>query len=344
MELSFDVIGNHFPIGRVVLPFHSLNRAVSGNLHNELEFGFPTRTMIEIYGATGVGKSTMATDLASRISQALGDLEIAYLDLEGQDEECIQNTLVNSGYSAKNFRWVTPQGKGKDANSDEKLLEALEETLYEEPPCIGILDSVAAISPTAEVQGSLGDANMGRRAFPMAQFTRRVTRALRMIEIPTVMILMNHEYEKIGAIGAAKQYTSPGGNVKNNLEKLRIRMTTPWLDYLSSGSGKKASHFGKGWVMQGKVEKNRSGTKNSEFQIFVYGGQGIHVGMTALIDCLAEGFATVKTGRVNMDGEDFGLLSKIVDTKFDEHDFFVPFQNRLKEQTIEVEYKEEDDE
>ncbi len=320
-----EFVGNHFTTGRVVLPFHSMNVALSGI--GESAFGFPTRNLVEVYGGTGIGKSTFVTSIAARLSKHLGDLEIAYLDLEGQDHNVISNALNMSEYSGR-FRWVEIT-KGRP--TDERLLDALLDTMVEEPPCIGILDSVAEISPTAEVEGDIGDANMGRRAFPMAQFTRQVTRALRMMEVPSVMFLINHQYEKMGAIGGAKVYTAPGGVVKENLAKLRMKMSVPWVDYISSGDGKKEGRWPEGWILEGKVEKNRSGVKNEIFQVFVYGGQGVHVGMSSVIDCLAAGLAEVKSGgKVMMDGKDYGTLSKIISTKKDDGDFFVDFRNALK--------------
>jgi len=345
MTLSFDfkVEGTHHNPTRIPTPSHSFNLAVSGD--SDGEQGFPTRNMVEISGDTGIGKSTFATNVASWVSQALNNLPIAYLDLEGQDENVIFNTLANSGYSAETFRWVSSKGKAKADRSDEAMLESLEDAMYEEPPHIGILDSVAAISPVSEQEGDLGDSNMGRRAFPMAQFVRRTTRLLQNSEIPTCLFLLNHQYEKLGAIGKAKQYTSPGGSVKNNMEKLRIRMSVPWVDYISSGEGKAEGRWNEegAWILEGKVEKNRSGSKNETFQVFVYGGQGVHVGMSALIDCLATGLAEVKTGgKVVMDGQDFGTLKKIVANKKDDKDFFVPFQNALKVETVEDDTVSED--
>lgn len=334
--MNIDFVGNHFPIGRVVLPFHSMNVALSGN--RDTDFGFPIRNMVEVYGGTGIGKSTFVTCIASYISRALDDLVIAYLDLEGQDETMIRNALSLSGYNAREFKWVEIT---KGNPTDEKLLGALLDALLEEPPCIGILDSVAEISPVSEVEGDIGDANMGRRAFPMAQFSRQVTRALRMMETPSVLFMINHRYEKMGSIGGAKVYTAPGGVVKENLAKLRIEMQVPYVDYVSSGEGKAEGRWEEGWILQGKVNKNRSGAKNEIFQVFLYGGHGAHVGMSALIDCLASGLATIKSGKVVMDGEDFGNLKKIVSTKKDDKEFFIPFQNALKVETVQPEESEE---
>jgi RecA/RadA recombinase len=339
--MNIEFTGSHYSIDRVVLPFHSINHALKGI--DADEFGFPTRTVVEIYGPTGIGKSTLCTALASYVSQALDNLEIAYLDLEGQDKKIIQRVLESTGYEGK-FNWVSPpKSKGKVDLSDEAMLNALLEEFYNDPPCVGILDSVAAIASRAEVQGEIGDANMGRRAFGMAQFSRGVSRALRSIEVPTALFMINHWYEKMGTIGPAKQYTAPGGVVKENLEKLRIQVKVPWVDYLSGGDGKTEGRFEGGWIIEGKVEKNRSGAKNKVFQVFVYGGQGVHVGMSALVDCLAAGLAEVKTGgKVVMDGQDFGTLKKIVANKKDDKEFFIAFHNALKVETIEDDTVSED--
>lgn len=344
MTVSFEIEGEHKDISRVILPYHSVNVAMAGD--GSGEFGFPTRNLIEINGpVSGIGKSTLATDWASRISQALDDAPIAYLDLEGQSESTIYNTLKNSGYKAKTFKWVNGKSDKKDDNTDEKLLGRLEDTLWDKTTHIAILDSVAAISPVSETEGDIGDANMGRRSFSMAQFTRRIVRALRTVDTPTVVFLLNHQYEKIGAIGFAKQYESPGGNVKKFLEKTTIQIKVPWVDYIGDGAKKEARWKESGaWVLEGTVNKNRSGTKDRTFQVFVYGGWGVHVGMSALIDCLATGLAKVKAGKVVMNDQDFGNLKKIIDNKRDEPDFFLPFINELRVPTNAESDEGDDDE
>ncbi len=342
MTISFTVEGEHLPITRVITPFHSLNAAVSGNKGKG--YGFPTRSLIEVSGNTGVGKSTLVASLSGYISQSLNDTGIDYLDMERQSDDTIFSSLENSGF-AGTFRWVSGKTNKKEDNTAEKMLSTLEDSLWENPAHIGVLDSVAAISSVAEREGEIGDANIGRRAFPMAQFVRRVIFALGKSETPSCMFMLNHQYDKIGTIGPAKQITSPGGEVKNNLSTLRIRTKVPWVDYISGGSGKKEGRWDEAgaWILEGLVDKNRDGKKNSSFQVFIYGGWGIHVGMTAVIDCLASGLAEVKTGaKVFMDGMDFGSINKIVENKKDDRDFFVPFQNALKVETVEETETEEE--
>lgn len=337
--MTIEFVGTHYTFGRVVTGFFSLDNALRGDKET---VGFPTRTLVEIYGPTGAGKSTLSTDLLARISVALDNREISCLDLENQDERMITNVLSNAGYRAK-FNWVEPpvDGKGKVDDRDEILLQTLLEHVNQETPCLGLLDSVAAISPMAEVEGDIGDANMGRRAFPMAQFCRRAVRVLRTQELPSCIIMTNHWYEKMGTIGPAKQYTAPGGVVKENEEHVRIQVKVPYVDYITAGDGKAEARWETGWVLEGRVEKNRAGAKGKKFQVFIYGGWGVHLGMSSLIDCLASGLAKIKAGKVQMDGQDYGLLKKIIEHERDNPEFFNAFHNALRSESVEETEEEE---
>lgn len=329
-----EFVGTHYGFGRVITGFYSLDQALRADKNT---VGFPTRTFCEFYGPTGVGKSTLTADLLGRISVSLDNREIACLDLENQDENMLSNVLSNTGFRSK-FNWVNPPiKKGEVDDRDEILLQSLLEHINQEPPCLGMLDSIASISSTAEVEGDIGDANMGRRAFPMAQFSRRVVRILRSQEQESCIIATNHWYEKMGTIGPAKQYTSPGGVVKENMEQVRIQVRIPYVDYISSGDGKAKAEWEGAWVLEGKVEKNRTGIEYEKFQVFIYGGWGVHQGMSALIDCLASGLATIKAGKVQMEGTDYGLLKKIIEKERDNSEFFTPFYNALRSNTEESE-------
>lgn len=329
-----EFVGTHYGFGRVVTGFYSLDQALR---ENKETIGFPTRALVEIYGPTGIGKSTLAVDILGRMSVSLGNLEIAYADLENQSEHMIERVLVNTGFRAK-WNWVNyPVKRGEVDDRDEMLLQNLLEYVNQEKPCLGGLDSVASISPVAEVQGDLGDANMGRRAFPMAQFCRRAVRIMRDHELESCVIMTNHWMEKMGTIGPMKQYISPGGTVKENQCQVRLQVKIPFVDYISSGDGKAKAEWDGAWILEGKVEKNRTGIEYEKFQVFIYGGWGVHQGMSALVDCLASGLAKINKGKVVMDGQDYGLLSKIVESKRDEPDFFNPFYNSLRSQSPEVE-------
>jgi hypothetical protein len=325
--MTIEFVGTHHGFGRVVTGNYSFDQAFRADKDT---IGFPTRTLCEFYGPTGVGKSTLCTDLLGRMSVSLDNREIACADLENQDENMISSVLTNTGFRSK-WHWVNaPSKKGSVDDRDEIILQSLLEYVNQESPCLGLLDSVASIASTAEVQGDIGDANMGRRAFPMAQFCRRAARILRSQDLDSCILMTNHWYEKMGTIGPAKQYTSPGGNVKENMSQVRVQVKLPYVDYVSAGEGKVKAEWEGAWVLEGKVEKNRTGIEYEKFQVFIYGGWGVHQGMTAVIDCLASGLATIKAGKVQMDGQDFGLLKKIIEKERDNLEFFTPFYNALR--------------
>lgn len=321
MGITFT--GVHRPIGRAVTGFYSLDWALR---RSKEIVGWPTRTFAELYGPTGIGKTTFSVSVLGIIAMALKMKGISCLSFENQDVNMIETALERAGFNGE-WKWINAT---KAKTSDESMLGLLSDSLYED--YVGLLDTIASMSSIAEQSGDIGDANMGRRAFPMAQFARAVQKALIDSENKdTVLIATNHQYENMQTVGGAKTYTEPGGVVKKNISHLRIRMQVPWVEYISGGTGKKEARWEDGWVLQGKVDKNRAGGKNRIFQVFIVGGEGIHPGLTSMIDCLQLGIAEVQSGaKVAMDGDVFGSINKIVTNERDNSELFVPFQNRLK--------------
>ena len=322
-----DFTGKHTTFEWIETGFYSLDIALR---RNYLDIGFPTRTLTEVYGPTSIGKSTFINSVAGTLGRLL-DLNIACLDIESQAEETIEAICNTVGFN-KEWKWVSPRKKDKKGGfSDEHLLEELERNVPE--GYIAILDSVASISPVSEVEGDIGDANMGRRAFPMAQFSRRITRALKYAEKGTYAFMANHRYPEMATRSMFKTYVAPGGKVKDNMAHIRIEARNPWIKI---GDSQKSAHFGAGWVFEGKIIKNRAGLSvGSDFWVFMIGGQGIHDGLTALFDCvklklLKVGGTTIKSMTVTMKntGEAFGKVYDIVQER-DEFDFS-PFHDAIK--------------
>ena len=134
-----EIIGDSITLCRVETGFWSLDRAFENHKH---KVGFPVRGICELYGPTGAGKSTIAYCLSGRIAQALGS-NISLADLEMYDPEFLVDLLDNVGFSGKLHLVEGP--------TDEKLLDALIDDLRSNDYCIGILDSLGAISPIADV-------------------------------------------------------------------------------------------------------------------------------------------------------------------------------------------------
>ena len=319
--------GKHPSIEWVKTDLYSLDIALRRNYNC---IGWPTRTLIEVYGPTSIGKSHFINSMSAILAKKL-ELNIACLDLEPQDEYTVESICNALGFDGE-WKWVEPSEKAqkKSAFSDEHLLGELRDNVENE--FITILDSVASIAPVAEVEGDIGDANMGRRAFPMAQYARLMNRELKWSNKGTVSFMANHKYEKMATGLPMKTYTAPGGQVKENMAYIRIEAKTP---YIPMGANKKLSHFGEGWIFEGKILKNRFGISSTDFWVFIIGGQGIHRGLTALFDCIKLDLA--KTGgaapntmtiQLKNTGEEFGKVVDIIKERatFD----FSPFYDALK--------------
>lgn len=312
-----EIIGDQITLHRVTTGFWSLDRAFM-NLKGKV--GFPVRGICELYGPTGAGKSTTAYCLSARIAKELGS-NISLADLEMYDPEFLVDLLDNVGFGGK-LHLV-------DGPTDEKLLDALIDDLRSEDYCVGILDSLGAISPIADVEGNTGDANMGRRARIAAQLARRVTHAIRGKSIPSVLFITNHQLKQMGGKFSQGNTTS-GGDVKKYLATVRLSIRI--LKTYDDGST----------LITGKVDKNRFGYSKRSFYLFNKAGWGIHPGLTAVMDCVFAGLAeqerTVKLG-----GKSFGYFSTIAE-KADDNEMFQPFMAALAEYHGEIKTPKSKDE
>ena len=314
-----EIIGDSITLCRVQTGFWSLDRAFENYRH---KVGFPVRGICELYGPTGVGKSTIAYCLSGRIAEALGS-NISLADLEMYDPEFLVDLLDNVGFSGKLHLVEGP--------TDEKLLDALIDDLRSNDYCIGILDSLGAISPIADVEGNTGDANMGRRAKIAAQLARRVTHAIRGKPIPSVLFITNHQLKNMGGKFSQGNTTS-GGDVKKYLATTRLAVRI--LKTYDDGST----------LITGKVEKNRFGFSKRSFYLFNLAGWGIHPGLTAVMDCVFSGLAEQER-TVKLNGASFGYFSAIVE-KASDTEMFQPFVEALRNFSGEIKSpksKEEDE-
>ena len=233
--------------------------------------------------------------------------------MEGYDPDYLSDVLIQSGFTGK----VISIGE----EEDEEALKNLTKYLQDENSAVGILDSVAAISPIAEQKGEFGEAHMGRRAFLVAQLNRRFIKITREAKEPKSIFMINHEYPKIGGLGK----TYPGGNVKEYLATITISIKRVWrkggYDTFPDGS----------YVLKGTVIKNRWGISGREFHLFVLSGKGAHKGLTALYDALQLGL--VDRGKViKINDQSFGYLKDVInEAQQGNEEFFTPFYEVLKE-------------
>ena len=309
--MPINFIGNTMPTPRLITGWHSFDQAFE-NLQSH-EIGFPLRGLVEIYGQPMSGKTSLAMSLSAKIALSKDPKKpsaISIADIEGTPTELFRTVLEFAGYENGT---VYLHNEGVDEDNLDEMLDDVESGMA----TVGILDSLGAVSPIAEVQGTLKDANMGRRALVAAKFSRRVLRHFReQGKEGDVIIFTNHVQQIIGGMGS----TTPGGDAKKYACKVRmgIKRTT------MLGKKKIEIPDNIGWLIEGTVAKNSNGVSGRGFSLFVIGGKGVHSGLTAVFDCVRYKLATFER-TIKLGDESMGYLRDMMDEKYN----FKPFHQAL---------------
>lgn len=315
MGILFTGRDTAIKVHRWISPFYSFNQAFKNRAG---DIGFPVNTICEVYGNKGIGKSTFAYSMAGRLAKDL-QTNIDLADIERHlDQDYMESVLRGSGYEGEVYVAL--------GDSDALMLEDMTDKFAEDKYRVGILDSIGAVSPIAEEEGKLSDANMGRRAFLMSNFSRRVTKVCRR-DLPSVIFATNHVHQNIGSRGS----TSSGGVTVKYLCSTRIRLSI-----------KETFDDGSYWLA-GKVDNNTFGYSHRTFYVFNLAGYGLHPGLSALRDCVLLGLA--KEGRtIKIGDKSFGFMKHIIENANDP-ELFQPFHQLLKEhQGVEVITQESEEE
>lgn len=310
--MAINILGDAPTIKRLETGLYSFDKAFE---NRKGEIGFPLGKGLEVFGPTNCGKSTIVYGLAGLIASKT-EKYIALADLEGFDPDFLTTVLENAKFSG-NVQYIQ---KG----TDEEVLDSLAHFLRDNEYCVGILDSIGAISPLAEQKGKIGEANYGRRAFLMAQFCRKAIKIIRDEgeDAPTVFMI-NHAYPRIGGLGI----NTPGGEAKKYLASIRIQVKRVYY------KNKYEEYPDGSYVIEGLIDKNRWGFKGRKFWLFVLSGKGIHLGLTALYDAYRLELLTINRNVVKIDDQSFGHLKKIIQKAQDGNDeFFEPFFEVLRNQ------------
>lgn len=317
---------------RLVTGFHSLDWAFAdANGHA----GLPLRSIVEVTGSQGIGKSTFVFSMAGLVASKLGR-NITLIDFERQNSDTLKSCLELSGFDGA-VDWASyitdEQAKKKDDVRSESILDISTKKCYEENPDVIMIDSIAAFTPTAMHEGELGDANMGIRAKTIKAWFLRTLKPLLVNSAPNVLFYTNHLYPVVGAfrpsINSPVPMDSAGGTAVGYLSTQSIDLVKLFgYDYPEDG----------GWVLEGKIAKNRDGfgkESKKKFYVYVQAGEGINKNLTAVIDCimyeLADSSSTkvTESSTITMDGIKYGKFRDLIADRHNK-DLFIPFHNALK--------------
>jgi recombination protein RecA len=171
--------------------------------------GYPRGRVIEIYGPESSGKTTLALHAIAE-AQKKGGIA-AFIDAEhALDPVYAKNLGVNI-----DDLWVSQPDNG------EQALEIAESLIRSGAVDIIVIDSVAALTPQAEIEGDMGDAHVGLQARLMSQALRKLTGTLS--KSKTILVFINQIRMKIGVMFGNPE-TTTGGNALKFYSSVRLEV------------------------------------------------------------------------------------------------------------------------
>jgi recombination protein RecA len=169
--------------------------------------GYPKGRVVEIYGPESSGKTTLAIHAIAE-AQKTGGIA-AFIDAEHAFDSSYAGAL---GVDIDNLLMSQP-------DNGEQALEIADHLIRSGAIDIIVIDSVAALTPKAEIEGDMGDSRMGLQARLMSQALRKLTASIS--KTNTCVIFINQLREKIGVMFGNPE-TTTGGNALKFYASVRL--------------------------------------------------------------------------------------------------------------------------
>ncbi len=214
LEMAMSQIDKHFGKGSVMRmgekPHMDMASIPTGALALDLALGIgglPRGRIIEVYGPESSGKSTLAMHVVAEAQRNGG--VAAYIDAEHAMDPVYARAI---GVNVDELLISQP-------DTGEQALEIADMLIRSGALDVLVIDSVAALTPRAEIEGEMGDSHVGLQARLMSQALRKLTATLNKTD--TIAIFINQLREKIGILYGSPEVT-PGGRALKFYSSVRL--------------------------------------------------------------------------------------------------------------------------
>ncbi|MDG1915127.1 MAG: recombinase RecA [Crocinitomix sp.] len=214
LQLTLDKLEKTYGKGTVMklgdTAIEDIDVISSGSLTLDIALGvkgFPKGRVVEIYGPESSGKTTLTLHAIAECQKAGGIA--AFIDAEHAFDRYYAESL---GIDTENLLVSQP-------DNGEQALEIADNLIRSGAIDIIVVDSVAALTPRAEIEGEMGDSQMGLQARLMSKALRKLTSSIN--KANTCCIFINQLREKIGVMFGNPE-TTTGGNALKFYSSIRV--------------------------------------------------------------------------------------------------------------------------
>jgi recombination protein RecA len=290
LEMALSQIEKQFGKGSIMRMGENLHMNIgsisTGALSLDLALGIgglPRGRIVELYGPESSGKSTLAMHVVAEAQRNGG--VCAYIDAEHAMDPVYARAI---GVNVDDLLISQP-------DTGEQALEIVDMLIRSGALDVIVIDSVAALTPRAEIEGEMGDTHVGLQARLMSQALRKVTANLSKSD--TIALFINQLREKIGVMYGSPEVT-PGGRALKFYSSVRLDIRR--IESIKDGTEVVGNRT------RVKVVKNKvaSPFKQAEFDIMY--GQGISREGSILDVAVEMGFVKKAGAWFTYEGEQLG--------------------------------------